>query len=121
MIEIKFMPKELKLSVTGHAGYAEKGKDIVCSAVSALFYTLAQAIVNSKDLLEEPPVINIEDGNGTVSCKPKQAFLGTIQRTYWTVLTGIEILAGEYKEYINFSVEGQEGSKKRLERQGYLH
>lgn len=108
MIEIKFIPKELRLSVTGHAGYAKKGEDIVCAAVSVLFYTLAQAIVNSTDLLEEPPVINMDDGNGTVSCRPKQAFLGTIQRTYWTVLTGIELLTGEYKEYINFSVEGQE-------------
>ncbi len=105
MIEIKFNPKELRLSVEGHAGQAEKGKDIVCSAVSILFYTLAQAIVDSADLLEEEPVINIEDGNGIVSCKPNQTFLGTIQRTYWTILTGIELLADEYKEYINFTVE----------------
>ena len=111
MIEIKFKPKELELSITGHAGAAEKGKDIVCSAVSILFYTLAQAVSDSENMLMEAPVIEIEDGNGSVSCKPKEVFLATMQRTYWTVLTGIELLSQEYKEYINFTVEGQEGEQ----------
>lgn len=31
-----------KMTVTGHAGFAEKGKDIVCAAVSALVETLTQ-------------------------------------------------------------------------------
>lgn len=105
MVEIKFKPKELSLSVEGHAGQAEKGKDIVCAAVSILFYTLAQSVIDSTEMLEEEPVINIEDGNGTVSCKPKQTFLGTIQRTYWTVLEGLQLVADEYKEYVNFIVE----------------
>jgi uncharacterized protein YsxB (DUF464 family) len=105
MIEIKFNPKELSLEVSGHAGQAEKGKDIVCSAVSILFYTLAQAITDSEEMLEATPIIYTEDGNGFVSCKPKKTFLSAIQRTYWTVLTGIEMLAEEYKEYISFTVE----------------
>ena len=105
MIEIKFNPKKLSLEVSGHAGQAEKGKDIVCSAVSILFYTLAQAVVDSAEMLTEEPKVVIEDGNGFVSCKPKKEFLSAIQRTYWTVLTGIELLVGEYKDYIGFTVE----------------
>lgn len=106
MIDIKFDPKELKLSVTGHAGQAEKGQDIVCSAASILFYTLAQAVTDSEEMLTEAPVIEIDDGNGTVSCKPKEMFLATMQRTYWTVLTGLELLAHEYKDYVSFAVVG---------------
>ena len=106
MIEIKFKPQTLELSVTGHAGAAEKGKDIVCSAVSMLFYTLAQAVTDSEDMLTEAPVIEIEDGNGSVSCKPKDVFLATMQRTYWTVLTGFELLTQGYKDYVSFSVVG---------------
>lgn len=106
MIEIKFKPKELELSISGHAGAAEKGHDIVCSAASILFYTLCQAVTDSADMLEEEPVIEIEDGNGLVSCKPKEVFLATIQRTYWTVLTGLELLANEYKDYVSFEVVG---------------
>ena len=105
MIEITFNPKKLELSVKGHAGQAEKGKDIVCSAVSILFYTLCQAIADSEEMLEEAPKFTIEDGNGTISCKPKKTYLATIQRTYWTVLTGLELLTNEYKDYVKFSAE----------------
>lgn len=32
------------IDVQGHAGYAEEGKDIICSAVSAIMYTAAGAL-----------------------------------------------------------------------------
>lgn len=104
MIEIKFNPKKMEIKVNGHAGQAEKGQDIVCSAVSILFYTLAQAVTDSREMLQEDPVIVIEDGNGKVSCKPKKEYMATMQRTYWTILTGIELVAQEYKDYVKFTV-----------------
>ena len=104
MIEITFKPEAMMVKVTGHAGQAEKGKDIVCSAVSILFYTLAQAVTDSRDALEEEPIIITTDGDGMVSCKPKERFLGIMQRTYWTILTGFELLAEEYKEYVKLTV-----------------
>ena len=104
MIEITFNPKEMSVKVSGHAGQAEKGQDIVCSAVSILFYTLAQAVMDSMDALETEPVIITDYGNGFVSCKPKKEYEGTIHRTYWTILTGFELLAEGYKEYISLVV-----------------
>lgn len=104
MIEIKFKPKTMMVKVTGHAGQAEKGQDIVCSAVSILFYTLAQAVTTSRDALEDEPVIITNDGDGLVACKPKEGFEGVIQRTYWTILTGFDLLAEEYKEYVKLTV-----------------
>lgn len=106
MIEITFKPENLAISVTGHAGAAEKGKDIVCSAVSILSYTLAQTLADSADALEEAPVIEMEDGNGFVSCKPKEGYSGAIQQTYRTILTGFELVAQEYKDYVSFAVIG---------------
>ena len=41
MISVLYDRKNLDLMVQGHAGYAEPGKDIVCSAVSILTSTLA--------------------------------------------------------------------------------
>jgi len=104
MIEIRFNPEKLELKISGHAGQAEKGQDIVCSAVSILFYTLAQAVADSEDMLTEAPVTNMEDGNGYVSCKPKEEYKATMQRTYWTILTGFELLTQAYKEYVSFAV-----------------
>ena len=104
MIEIKFKPETMMLKVTGHAGQAEKGQDIVCSAVSILFYTLAQAVMDSREALEDEPIIITNDGDGMVSCKPKEEYVATMQRTYWTILTGFELLAQEYKDYVNLTV-----------------
>ena len=40
MIEARYDSDELILSLTGHAGYAPIGQDIVCAGVSTLVYTL---------------------------------------------------------------------------------
>lgn len=37
MIMIKYDPEELVLKLSGHAGSAPKGHDLVCAAVSTLF------------------------------------------------------------------------------------
>ena len=34
----------LRCEFAGHAGYAEKGKDIVCAGVSALYYALTEGV-----------------------------------------------------------------------------
>ena len=36
--------KLLKLEISGHAGYAESGKDIICSAVSVLSINLVNSL-----------------------------------------------------------------------------
>lgn len=36
----------MKLEISGHAGYADSGNDIVCSAVSMLSYAIANKILN---------------------------------------------------------------------------
>lgn len=105
MINITFDPKNFELEVSGHAGQDEKGHDIVCSAVSMLFYTLAQALNQSEDMLKKLPIIKIEDGNGYIKCRPKKEYMGNIARSYWTILCGIELLVEEYPQYITFTVK----------------
>ncbi len=43
MIRAEYDDRELVLFIYGHAGYAERGKDIVCAGVSTLVYTLCAA------------------------------------------------------------------------------
>lgn len=38
-----------KVKVAGHAGYAEKGHDIVCAAISILVYNLEDSVLNLTD------------------------------------------------------------------------
>lgn len=105
MVNITFDPKNFELEVTGHAGQDEKGHDIVCSALSMLFYTLAQALNKSEDMLKKLPIIKIADGNGYIKCRPKKEYMGNIARTYWTILCGIELLVEEYPQYITFTIK----------------
>lgn len=104
MIEITFNEKNLELSVKGHANHGEKGEDIVCSAVSILFYTLAESLTESKEMLVQNPHINMEDGNGTISCVPKGIYEANVSLMYWTVLNGFNLLASEYKNNVSLKI-----------------
>ena len=104
MIKVTFNPETLELKLDGHANYEESGKDIVCSAVSTLFYTLGNALFQSVDMLEEPPTFNEE--KGYLCCKAKEEYKGNIVRTYWTILVGLEMVAENYPENVSFKVEG---------------
>jgi len=107
MIKIKFNPDKYELEVKGHANFDEKGRDIVCSAISTLFYTLAQCVCDSKDMLTEEPEIDIQPGGeGRISCKPKAEYEGNIARTYWTILTGLNLIAENYKKNVKMFVKG---------------
>lgn len=104
MIEITFNKKTLELSVKGHAEHGNKGEDIVCSAVSILFYTLAESLTESKEMLLQNPRIEMEDGNGTISCVPKGKYEANVLLIYWTVLNGFNLLAENYEKNINLVV-----------------
>ena len=67
MIKVNFLKKEngeiLGFSVIGHAGYAENGKDIVCSAVSALVINT----INSIDQLTGDEIkVNSDEYEGLI-------------------------------------------------------
>lgn len=105
MINITFKPKTMELSVNGHAGHGKKGKDIVCSAVSILFYTLGEALYDSVEMLEEAPIFKDEEGDGYLACTPKKGYAGSIARTYWTILVGMQMVAEQYPKNVKMIVE----------------
>ncbi len=52
--------RENSLTIEGHAGYAEKGRDIVCAAVSAL----AQGLLHSLQVLTDDEIsAEVESGH----------------------------------------------------------
>ena len=106
MITITFKPNTLELEINGHAGQNKKGEEIVCSAISTLFYTLGQALIDSEEMLEEKLTFKDEDGAGYLSCKPKEKDKGNIVRSYWTILEGFRLVAENYEKYVKLSVVG---------------
>ena len=107
MTTVTFDPKTLELEIKGHAGQNTKGKDIVCAAISTLFYTLGQALIDSEDMLEEKPIFKDEDGAGYLCCKPKEEYECNIARSYWTILEGFELLSKNYPKYVNLVIRGE--------------
>ena len=106
MVDITFNPNTYTLDVTGHAEHGKKGEDIVCAAISALFYTLAESLCNSKAMLTEDVVFSDEDGQGHLSCKPKAEYEANVSLIYWTILNGFNVVAQNYKKNVNFKVVG---------------
>lgn len=57
MINVKVFKKNekdiIKIVVKGHSFYSEKGKDIVCSAVSAIINGLANFLVDSNKMFDK--------------------------------------------------------------------
>ena len=106
MINITFKPNTLELEITGHALHGKKGEDIVCSAISTLFYALGETLNQSANMLENEPVFKDEDGKGYLSCKPKKEYGGNIATMYRTILVGIELVATYYPQNVTFKVEG---------------
>lgn len=110
MINIDFNPKTLELEIKGHANQDVKGKDIVCSAISTLFYTLGQTLCDSAFMLEENPTIKYKDGAGYIHCKPKAEYEGNVACMYRTILIGLEMLAEEYSNFIKWGIDGVENT-----------
>lgn len=98
MIEIKYTKNGNTgcIEITGHANYAEHGKDIVCSAVS----TLSQTLIASIEKLEPEADItyNMQPGfikliHGNLSEKSK-----TLIDSFFI---GVKMVAEQYPDYAN--------------------
>ncbi len=95
---------ERVLLAGGHAGYGEKGQDIVCAAVSALVYTLVGALEDGGRLESSVLKAGLAVVRGTGECGREFAMTGQ----------GLRLLARQYPEYISVkelpSVEDEDGS-----------
>lgn len=105
MIKITFTPKKYAVDIKGHAECGEKGNDIVCSAVSALFYTLGQCLYESKGMLTEEPTFTDKDGEGHLSCVPKAEYEGNIARSYWTIMQGFMLISGNFPDNVKIFIK----------------
>ncbi len=83
------------LSVEGHAGYAERGKDIVCAGMSTLWGTLLAEL----DEQERQGRGKVCVSGGTI--RFETADESDIQRIYAMIWRGILLLAVSYGDYVD--------------------
>lgn len=99
---------ELTLRIKGHAGQAEIGHDIVCSACSILAYTVAQLVKNADEVgdLKYPPEIKLDSGDAVISCIPTENAYCTILGIYMFAEVGYKLLAHNFPQYVDLKSFG---------------
>lgn len=84
---------DMILQASGHAGFAPKGQDIVCAAVSCLMQTLAYS-VDGGTATRDP------DGDNVLRVQAAQSF--DTQAKFELVTDGLMLLAQQYPENVRF-------------------
>lgn len=97
-ITYKEFPKEgaMRLRAEGHAGYAPKGQDIVCAAVS----TLMQALAFSADCSEEGFAVASSSGPAGTYLELQMKATPENRAKFELVTDGLELVAQLYPEFV---------------------
>ena len=102
MTKCEFFTEEDRItgfSISGHSGYAEAGKDIVCAAISAVV-TMAEATINDVCGAKAKVRVKEEDARITLTlpaqCEEEEA----IQAAMTGLMLYLCNLRDEYSDYI---------------------
>lgn len=83
-----------RITVSGHAGFAEAGKDIVCAGVTALIQTLIKA---ASDLTEDKIEYEISPGRADIHYRCLSEVGKLLVDAFFV---GICMIADEYPEHV---------------------
>ncbi len=98
---IKINISEYGISADGHAGYAEYGRDIVCSAVTSLLYMMAECIRQENDVGHLRNMeITLEPGHAVLAAVPAKEYGERLSTMFCTVKTGLAVVAEMYPDYV---------------------
>ena len=95
------------LRMTGHAGQADVGHDVVCAAATILCYTVAQTALDlyEQGKLRKRPRVDIGKGDATVTLCPRQDAAGGAAVALRAGAAGFALLGHHYPEYVTFRRE----------------
>lgn len=85
------------IAIVGHAGYAQEGKDIVCSAISILYHTLVCALKEKKCLCKWDVTDGVALGEICWDIEEKD-----VSATIETIESGLVLLSETCEEYVRF-------------------
>ena len=97
------------LSVEGHAGQAEKGQDIICSAASILAYTVAQYVKHVDKLggITVKPRIELEEGHMLIVVSPTEEYIAEVLNAFFVAEVGFSLLTQNYPQYVELKMFGK--------------
>ena len=96
MIKVIYTEGYKNLKITGHAGYADKGKDIVCASASSIILTsINLAIEFNKDVKYTDDLNKIEIINNTND--------ENVTKVFSNMIVSLEELERQYPDNIKIS------------------
>lgn len=117
MIQAEFFTNKdrgsITLKLSGHAGQAKKGEDIVCAASSILAYTVAQALqfMYEQGDLQKKPRLKLEEDDTIIVAKPKPEAYADALHTFFVAQVGYHLLAHNYPQYVTLKSFGDSEHK----------
>lgn len=100
MIRARMYWARLRMEIAGHAGYDEKGKDIVCAGVSALTYALAAVLEEAQRRGRTTAVIQESDGAVVIWADPEMGSLNEIKAYFRMCAKGIKLMQEQYPQHV---------------------
>lgn len=97
-----------ELSIDGHAGYAEHGKDIVCAACSGITYALLAFLEYYSEEVSDVPGLIVESGRFYVACKGTDR----IATAFHMALLGLRKIGSQYPDHVSITYSGQAGDSR---------
>ena len=99
----------ISLRMTGHAGAAEAGSDIVCAAASILAYTVAQTLqfMHEQGAMQKKPHIRLKEGDTLIVAKPKEESYAETLHTFFVAQVGFHLLSHNYPQYVELKSFGK--------------
>lgn len=103
MIRAKYLREEdfHKLILTGHAGHARHGEDIVCAGVSATVYNLLGWLENHGEELEYIQT-SVDSGDVEIVCEGGERVATVFELT----AIGLEQIAQRYPDCVDILIVG---------------
>ena len=92
MIEVKVRKNHIEVS--GHAGHAPPGQDIVCAGMTALVQTLAESI---QALTEDTITYEISPGRADIQCGNLSESSKTLVDSFFI---GVCMIADEFPDHV---------------------
>ena len=101
MIRVRYTPDKFRLTVEGHAGSAERGRDLICAAVSTLVLTLAENVARMKKAgWLEGHGVEIMAGKARIQCLPREEWKMAVEVVFTVILAGFELLGEKWPEFV---------------------
>lgn len=97
---------QITFKAEGHADYANKGEDIVCSSCSILTYTLGKVIndLDKMDAFYGHPTITVFTGDAEVSCIPREEYVQEVMNAYSFAEAGFLLLSRQYPRHVTLKM-----------------